>query len=243
MERDPQPGRDSGEPLVPAERTEAGLLGYWKLDEGTGTAHDATTNHRDGTLVAGPSWVVSLPPQDPVIIFEPVGQFVPTGGSATLRVGCLGAPPLSYQWHRFVAGGPWSVISGATNATLLVQDMQPDQCALYRAVISNASGSMISDAAGLGISWPLVELGQVWSYNHLTDLGAAWRETGFDDWGWPQGAGALGVEDNSAVTPFLSTPLSLSNPTGQKVTTYYFRTRFPFDGDPATAWLRPEPGG
>src|SRR5438128_186942 len=34
--------------------TEAGLVGYWTFDEGSGTTfHDKTANHNDGTLAAG----------------------------------------------------------------------------------------------------------------------------------------------------------------------------------------------
>jgi len=38
---------------------EAGLIGYWKFDEGTGTiTYDATSNHNDGTI-SGATWVIS----------------------------------------------------------------------------------------------------------------------------------------------------------------------------------------
>jgi hypothetical protein len=38
--------------------TESGLVGYWKLDEGSGTiANDSTPNNNDGTLLGGPVWV------------------------------------------------------------------------------------------------------------------------------------------------------------------------------------------
>lgn len=37
--------------------TEEGLVGYWKLNEGSGTiAHDSTANNNTGTLVGGPVW-------------------------------------------------------------------------------------------------------------------------------------------------------------------------------------------
>lgn len=43
--------------------TEAGLLGYWPLDEGTGsTAADASGNGNNGALVNGPSWIFSGTP-------------------------------------------------------------------------------------------------------------------------------------------------------------------------------------
>ncbi len=37
---------------------DAGLVGYWKLDEGSGeVAKDSTSNHNDGKLQEGPKWV------------------------------------------------------------------------------------------------------------------------------------------------------------------------------------------
>lgn len=37
--------------------TEEGLIGYWKLNEGSGTiAHDSTANNNHGTLVGDPVW-------------------------------------------------------------------------------------------------------------------------------------------------------------------------------------------
>jgi hypothetical protein len=49
--------------LQPWIGPDAGPVADWKFDEGSGLiAHDATTNHQDGTLVNGPTWVVSTVP-------------------------------------------------------------------------------------------------------------------------------------------------------------------------------------
>ncbi|MEA3357740.1 MAG: LamG domain-containing protein, partial [Patescibacteria group bacterium] len=43
--------------------SEAGLVGYWRLNENTGTsAEDETTNNNDGTLTSGPTWVTGHVP-------------------------------------------------------------------------------------------------------------------------------------------------------------------------------------
>jgi len=43
--------------------SEIGLVGYWKLNEGTGTmANDETSNNNDGTLINSPSWVSGFTP-------------------------------------------------------------------------------------------------------------------------------------------------------------------------------------
>src|SRR5688500_12086892 len=36
--------------------TNTGLVGYWKLDEGTGTAAASETGANNGTLTNGPTW-------------------------------------------------------------------------------------------------------------------------------------------------------------------------------------------
>ncbi len=46
--------------------TESGLVGYWRFNEGSGdTAFDQTSNHNDGTLHGGVTWVISTAPINP----------------------------------------------------------------------------------------------------------------------------------------------------------------------------------
>jgi hypothetical protein len=48
---------------TPLTGTEAGLVGYWQLDEGLGlTATDSTANGNDGALVNGPTWASAVAP-------------------------------------------------------------------------------------------------------------------------------------------------------------------------------------
>ena len=86
-----------------------------------------------------------------------------------------------------------------------------------------------SVAAGGGppaLPQPIFGLTNVWKYNQAgADLGTAWRGIQYDDSSWPSGAGLLYVEDAASVVP-KNTPLTLGR------TTYYFRTRFNFTGDP-----------
>lgn len=42
----------------------SGLIGHWKLDDGSGTtAVDSSGNGNNGTLVNGPTWTADVPPQ------------------------------------------------------------------------------------------------------------------------------------------------------------------------------------
>ena len=74
-------------------------------------------------------------------------------------------------------------------------------------------------------------LASTWRFNDTgTDLGSAWRDPAYNDSSWPSGPGLFFVEDAALPGP-KSTPLIPGRPT------YYFRTTFSFDGNPATKLL------
>jgi hypothetical protein len=85
----------------------------------------------------------------PHITEQPHNQTALAGGSASFSVGLVGTPPLSYQW-RFNS----SNLSGATNATLLLSNLQPAQEGLYRVLISNPFGNTLSRPATLIVAVP-----------------------------------------------------------------------------------------
>ncbi len=66
------------------------------------------------------------------------------------------------------------------------------------------------------------------------DLGTAWREVGFDDGAWASGR-ALFFNETSTLPAEKNTPIELGP------LTYYFRTEFTFDGDPAAVDLALRP--
>jgi RHS repeat-associated protein len=77
----------------------------------------------------------------PVLTLQPKSAPVCPGASATLTVRATGS--VTYQW-QLLSGGSWQDIAGATSATLSVS---PSAVASYRTVVSNGSGSTISDVA------------------------------------------------------------------------------------------------
>src|SRR5690606_30047685 len=62
------------------------------------------------------------------------------------------------------------------------------------------------------------------------NLGTAWREPAFDDQTWSEG-GALLFNETASLPAAKVTPLTLGP------TTFYFRTRFSFEGNPAAVAL------
>ncbi|MBI4663576.1 MAG: DNRLRE domain-containing protein [Verrucomicrobia bacterium] len=76
-----------------------------------------------------------------------------------------------------------------------------------------------------------------WRYENTgKDLGTAWKDKGYNDSAWPEGAPLLALE-TGAVADTIRTPLKRQSPTGQGIITDYFRTRFTLTSDPTKAKL------
>lgn len=83
----------------------------------------------------------------PSISIPPADRTVPAGLAATFSVVASGPGPLSYQWQRNGAN-----VTGATSASYTTPVTSlADDGALYRVVVTNASGSVTSSAARLTV--------------------------------------------------------------------------------------------
>lgn len=117
-----------------------------------GTYHVVVSNQCDSV----PSDAVPLVVQVvPVITGQPVGQTVCEGRRVEFCVQASGTPPLSYQWYR--NGQP---IPGATAECLAIDPARPGDAGTYHAVVSNACGSVASDAVPLVVRVPPVIIGE-----------------------------------------------------------------------------------
>ena len=73
---------------------------------------------------------------------------------------------------------------------------------------------------------PLLNIWSSWRYDQSgSDLGTAWRASGFVDSGWASGSALLAVE-NRTLPASIQTILSLTNGAGIYTTNYYFRAHF-----------------
>lgn len=77
---------------------------------------------------------------------QPAGQTVPVGNTVSFTVAVQGLSPLVYQWR--LNGGE---ITGATNSTLTLTNVQMSQAGAYSVVASNAHGSIVSSEATLTV--------------------------------------------------------------------------------------------
>jgi hypothetical protein len=92
----------------------------------------------------------ALPPPPataPVIVAQPANQAVVVGGTATFSVGATGNPAPTYQW---TFNG--TTIAGATGSSYTVTNAQSANGGAYAVVVTNASGSVTSQAATLTVA-------------------------------------------------------------------------------------------
>ncbi len=77
---------------------------------------------------------------------QPLSQSAVVGSSVTLSVSAGGSPPLAYQWSFNSA-----VIEGATNATLVLTDVNFSAAGTYAVTVADALGSATSSNAVLAV--------------------------------------------------------------------------------------------
>ncbi len=85
--------------------------------------------------------------EPPAITTQPTGAARVVGEAHTLAVVATGTPPLSYQWRR--NGTP---LSGATQATLALTNLQLADAGDYSVVVTNAAGSATSAVAAVAVA-------------------------------------------------------------------------------------------
>ena len=93
-------------------------------------------------LSGGKLVVFQLSGISPVMVQNPSSQLARPGNQVTLNGWASGTQPVSYQW---TFNG--SVLSGQTNASLLIRSLAANQLGLYSLIASNTSGSVTSETA------------------------------------------------------------------------------------------------
>jgi hypothetical protein len=128
------PGADGGGPSL--QRKGAAAYGTDPLN------WEAAMPTPGAEFVAGEApWITSQPQSQVLVAYQDV----------TFGLTAAGQPPLYYQW--LFDGDP---ITGATNASLLLARVRPEQAGAYQAIVYNAAGSAASAAAQLTTLWPAV---------------------------------------------------------------------------------------
>ena len=87
----------------------------------------------------------------PANITQPTNQTAAVGDTATFNVTAGGAAPLSYQWNFNGTN-----IAGATNATLILTNVQLTQAGNYAVLVTNIYGAAASSNAVLSVFVPAI---------------------------------------------------------------------------------------
>jgi hypothetical protein len=118
----------------------------------------------------------------PVITAQPTNQTVFVGGTACFSVTGSGMPPLTYQWNFNQAN-----IANATNATLVLPNVQPNQAGNYAVLVASPLNSILSSNAVLTVN-PTPALGVDQSDNILLVY-------------WPVSASGFVLEASPGLSP------------------------------------------
>ena len=143
--------------------------------QATDCCSNTTTCSQTVTLIDG-----SCPP---VILDQPLSRVVTQGQGATFSVIATGAPPLTYQW-RFAPDGTAvdAAIPGATNATLVLSNVQSANAGFYFVVVSSAFGVTRSAEASLGAKSGSGTKPDLYIRDQTVDDGTEANNTGLDPW-------------------------------------------------------------
>ncbi len=109
--------------------------------------YDVIVTNAYGSVTSAVVTLAVLMP--PGIVLQPRSDAVPLGETAVFFVGVQGSNPLDYQW-RFNG----SNITGATNYSLELENVQTNNAGAYTLVITNAIGSITSAPAILSLLLP-----------------------------------------------------------------------------------------
>ncbi|MDB6032524.1 MAG: exported protein of unknown function, partial [Verrucomicrobiales bacterium] len=92
---------------------------------------------------------------------------------------------------------------------------------------------LLPEAASVSATNVLVSITNLWRYHNLgVDLGTGWRAPAFNDSTWPASNALFFAPISPLVLPAAkNTFLPLTNSSGSRITTYYFRTQFQFNGE------------
>ncbi len=150
----PPPSADAGEvPYVLADKVRYSSDAPWSAGSGGlgGTLQRILVNgygNDPGNWVAAGATPggASSGGQPPVITTQPQSLTAIQSYTATFSVTASGTPPLRYQWE--FAGQP---LFGATNSTLTLTNVQPNQAGLYRSYVLGSGGITASSNAVLTV--------------------------------------------------------------------------------------------
>lgn len=84
----------------------------------------------------------------------PPPLLVAPAAHVTLTVTATGSAPMSYQWQKQAADGSFASIAGATATPYVIAAAAVSDAGVYRCVVSNNFGTVVSNNAALSVGNP-----------------------------------------------------------------------------------------
>jgi len=112
-----------------------------------GTYSVVATNPAGSSTSTGAVLTVTAGGVAPIFQYQPSPTSITVGGTATLIVGVVGPPPISYQWYD---GG--IAIPGATSTSLTFSPATAGNAGNYSAVITDPAGSVTTSTVALTVN-------------------------------------------------------------------------------------------
>jgi hypothetical protein len=134
----------NGAPIAGATTATISMPSAQVSDAGTYSA--VVSSSTGSSQSAGAVLTVSPEPTAPIFEYQPAATFVTVGGTATLGVGVVGTPPITYQWSK---GG--TAIPGATSSSLNFTSVAAANAGVYTVAITDPVGTVTSSAATLTV--------------------------------------------------------------------------------------------
>ncbi len=111
-----------------------------------GTYSVVVANNAGSTTSTGALLTVTAAGVAPIFQYQPTSTSVTVGGTATLIVGVVGPPPITYQWSK---GGV--AIPGATSSSITFSPAASTDAGTYSVAITNPAGTVTSSSASLAV--------------------------------------------------------------------------------------------
>lgn len=109
-----------------------------------------------------------LPPVAPEITMQPTSQSTQIGNAALFAVNCTGDSPFTFQWYKNDV-----LIQGQAGPSFSISPVTESDAGSYTVKITNAGGSVISNAAVLTVIVPVAPTIKVQPENKTVNVGGS----------------------------------------------------------------------